>query len=163
MKSNMPVVPVTDLLVHPRESDLVVATFGRGLFLTHIAPLRELNDTVLAAPLHVFTVRARGIRDDRAWGNYELSGDRHAFTPNEPNGLVFEYHVAQPGSGRARVAVARLDGTQVTSFEDRWNAGFNRAVWDGTDTEGRRSAPGEYNVTIEVGDAKMSRRAVLLR
>ena len=163
MKSNMPVVPVTDLLVHPRESDLVVATFGRGLFLTHIAPLRELNDTVLSAPLHVFAVRPRAVRDDRAWGNYELSGDRHAFTPNEPNGLVFEYHVAQPGSGRARVVITRLDGTLVASFEERWTAGFNRAVWDATDAAGRRSSPGEYDVTIQAGDAKMSRRAVLLR
>ena len=32
MKANMPTVPVTDLVIHPREADLVVATFGRGLF-----------------------------------------------------------------------------------------------------------------------------------
>ena len=163
MKGSMPVVPVTDLLVHPREADLVVATFGRGLFLTHVAPLRELDDKVLSAPLHFFAIRARAVRNDQAWGNYELSGDRHVFTPNEPNGLVFEYHVGQPGSGRARVTVARLDGSPVAAFDDRWSAGFNRVVWDGNNSEGRRSDPGEYNVTIEVGDAKMSRKAMLLR
>ena len=36
MKANMPDVAVTDLAIHPREADLVVATFGRGLFVTHI-------------------------------------------------------------------------------------------------------------------------------
>jgi len=33
MRNNMPTVAVHDLLVHPRENDLVVATYGRGLYI----------------------------------------------------------------------------------------------------------------------------------
>ena len=42
-KQNMPWVKVTDLVIHPRENDLVVATYGRGLYVADITPLQELT------------------------------------------------------------------------------------------------------------------------
>jgi hypothetical protein len=40
---NFPAVPVSDLKVHPREHDLVIATFGRAIWvLDDITPLREV-------------------------------------------------------------------------------------------------------------------------
>ena len=41
MKSNMPTQPVHDLVIHRRENDLIVATHGRGIFITDISPLQE--------------------------------------------------------------------------------------------------------------------------
>lgn len=42
-KSGFPTVPVKDLLIHPRENDLVIATFGRSFWvLDDISPLRTL-------------------------------------------------------------------------------------------------------------------------
>src|SRR6185503_10025512 len=47
LSGNMPVAPVHDLVVHPREGDLVVGTYGRGIWVTDITPLRELSDALL--------------------------------------------------------------------------------------------------------------------
>ena len=42
-KNGFPTVPVKDLLIHPRENDLVIATFGRSFWiLDDISPLRTL-------------------------------------------------------------------------------------------------------------------------
>ena len=41
--------PVRDIVVHPRESDLVLATHGRGIWIVDdISPLRQLTPEILA-------------------------------------------------------------------------------------------------------------------
>ena len=46
---DFPNVPVRDIVVHPRESDLVLATHGRGIWIVDdISPLRQLTPEILA-------------------------------------------------------------------------------------------------------------------
>jgi photosystem II stability/assembly factor-like uncharacterized protein len=51
-------VPVMDMVIHPREHDLVMGTFGRGVYvMDDIGPLREMakgGPSILNKPLHVF-------------------------------------------------------------------------------------------------------------
>lgn len=52
-------VPTMDLVIHPREHDLVIGTFGRAIYvLDDIRPLRQLakeGSQILTKPLHVFS------------------------------------------------------------------------------------------------------------
>ncbi len=58
-RSNMPRVPVYDLVIHPRDNDLVLATHGRGVWiLDDISSLQQLTPQVLAEPAHLFAPRA---------------------------------------------------------------------------------------------------------
>jgi hypothetical protein len=42
--ADMPTVPVHDLVIHPRESDLIAATHGRSIWiLDDISPLQQLT------------------------------------------------------------------------------------------------------------------------
>src|SRR5207248_11682769 len=42
LRGGLPTVPVRDLVIHKRENDLVVGTFGRGIYvLDDYAPLRR--------------------------------------------------------------------------------------------------------------------------
>lgn len=42
-KSDFPTVSTTDLIIHPRENDLVIGTFGRSIYIIdNISPLREI-------------------------------------------------------------------------------------------------------------------------
>src|SRR4030095_11432813 len=75
LKGNMPTVPVHDLVIHPRECDLVVGTFGRGIWITNIALLREVSESVLNEDVHFFAVQPRARRNEGALGNYRLYGD----------------------------------------------------------------------------------------
>ena len=77
MRGDMPTVPVHDMVVHPREADLVVATYGRGVFVTDVSWLQEVTPGVLANDLHLFAIEPSRRESPRAWGNYNLYGDRH--------------------------------------------------------------------------------------
>ena len=36
----LPTVPVHDLLIHPRDRDLIIGTHGRSIYVMDVAPLR---------------------------------------------------------------------------------------------------------------------------
>ncbi|HUA63946.1 MAG TPA: hypothetical protein VML19_34690 [Verrucomicrobiae bacterium] len=104
-KSNMPPAPVTDLLVHPREGDLVVGTYGRGVWVTNIVPLRGMGGDFLKSDAALLPVRSFAQMHEGAWGNYRLLGDRHPSTPNEPNGMVIAYYLKlTPAASEAAAA-----------------------------------------------------------
>src|SRR5437879_4924513 len=52
--TGLPVVPVHDLKVHPREHELIAATHGRGIWIVDVAALEQLADSVLAASAYLF-------------------------------------------------------------------------------------------------------------
>src|SRR6185436_11269153 len=57
--SGLPLVRIDDLIIHPRENDLVVGTHGRGIYiLDDISALQQLSSAkVLDKDAHLFDVR----------------------------------------------------------------------------------------------------------
>src|SRR4029077_10169932 len=56
---DVPAVRVDDIQIHPRTSDLVIATHGRSIAIVDdVVPFRELTPEIAAKPAHLFTVRA---------------------------------------------------------------------------------------------------------
>ncbi len=163
LSGTIPRVPVHDLVIHPRESDLVVATYGRGVFVANIALLREMNEDALARDLVLFAIVPKARRGTGAWGNYELYGDRYLRTPNEPNGLVMNIYSREPAERKATVTIADPWGAVVRTLDITLKGGLNRAVWSlGGERGGKPPAAGEYLVTLEVGATKLTQRARVL-
>ncbi|NIP60410.1 MAG: hypothetical protein GWO00_00495 [Gemmatimonadetes bacterium] len=159
VKANMPDVAVHDLLVHPRENDLVAATYGRGAWVTDVTALKELTPEVLAADLHLFAVEPKPHRDREAWGNYELYGDRHVTTPNEPTGLVLTYYLREGQGEEVELGVADTEGRRIRTLAAPGTAGIHRVVWDMEDGEGEMMGPGTYGVTLGAAGGSVSRAA----
>ena len=175
LKGNMPVVPVHDLVVHPREGDLVVGTYGRGIWITDITPLRELNQA-LALDAHLFSIEPKTRRREGALGNYRLYGDRVMTTPNEPNGMTFAFYLKDAPKEKVSLVVTDVTGKAVRTLEPAAKAGLNRVFWDLSEG-GRGAAPGgefrpgaglrsvpagEYLVTLQVGEKKLTQPARVL-
>jgi photosystem II stability/assembly factor-like uncharacterized protein len=56
-RHGVPTASVMDLVLHPRDNDLVIGTHGRALFvLDDVRPLREISDQTLAEPLHLYGI-----------------------------------------------------------------------------------------------------------
>jgi hypothetical protein len=67
LMAGMPTVPVHDLVIHPRESDLIAATHGRSIWiLDDISPLQQLTPQVLASDAHLFNPKTATIWHGRA-------------------------------------------------------------------------------------------------
>jgi photosystem II stability/assembly factor-like uncharacterized protein len=157
-RSNMPIVPVRDLVIHPREQDLVVGTHGRGVWVADITPLQQMSEEVLARDLHLFAPEAKGLRIESDWGNYRLYGDQVLATPNEPNGMPIVYWQRGASAGPVAIRVTDAAGRSVFTSERPSGAGLQRVIWNlrvqtpgGGRGGGAPVPPGEYSVTIESG------------
>ena len=156
-KQNMPDVPVRDLLVHPRENDLVLATYGRGVWITDISPLQQLNPDVLDDDWHLFDIEPKPQRNtsqQASWGNYALMGDNQLATPNEPDGLVIYYYVKESLRKPCKIMVQDIDGNEISAFEGESERGLHRQLWNT-----RRVKPGLYRVILQAGRHRMEKKA----
>ena len=94
LKGGLPTIAVRDLVIHPREGDLVAATFGRGFYvLDDITPLRVLKPEALAQPATMFPVKdALMFMQSRT---VSRNGSNHYAADNPPYGAVFTYFVKE--------------------------------------------------------------------
>ena len=156
-QANMPVVPVSDLLVHPREGDLVVGTYGRGIWVTNIVPLRGIEGDFTASEAALLPIRSFAQRHGGAWGNYRLYGDSHPVTANEPNGFSLTYYLRQAPQGPVTLAVRDAQGAEVRKLNTTAKPGINRVIWTMNDEK-----PGEYTITLSVDGKEYTQKAVLV-
>ncbi len=174
MKNNMPTNDVWDLLIHPRDNDLVVATHGRGIYVTDITALQEMSESLLQKDIHLFRIEPRIQWEYASRGR--IYGDRQFTVPNEPIGLVINYYLKKGTEEKVRIVIADPFGKEMAVLKAETKPGINRVVWDMRRTltpeeekhmqeQGRRRmqaplvAVGEYVVTLEVGGQKFTQRA----
>lgn len=97
LKSGIPTIAARDLAIQERESDLVVASFGRGFYiLDNYAPLRKITPDLLAKESHIFPIKEGlmyiptnpiGLRGKSA------QGESYYTAPNPEYGVTFTYFV----------------------------------------------------------------------
>jgi hypothetical protein len=161
MKGNMPEVPVHDLLVHPREQDLLVGTYGRGMYLADVSVLQQVDEKVLAEDAHVFDIEPRSPFQTSGWGNYDFYGDRYVTTPNEPNALMISYYLRDRQEQKVSVVVANQSGRALRTLEGPSSQGVNIVRWDMRDSGGRMQPRGDYVVTVDVSGRKLTKTATI--
>lgn len=101
LKGNLPTIAVRDIAVQRRENDLVLATFGRGLYiLDDYSPLRTADEATLKKNVHLFDVKDPWVYiESPRLGlpslNKAFQGDDFYVAPNPPFGAVFTYHLCE--------------------------------------------------------------------
>jgi photosystem II stability/assembly factor-like uncharacterized protein len=99
LKGNLPTIAVRDLAIQRRENDLVLATFGRGIYvLDDYTPLRKLDPAALKQPGHLFPIKdALLYIQTRQYGlrGKSFLGASFFTAENPPFGAAFTYHLAE--------------------------------------------------------------------
>ncbi len=91
-KSNFPKVSVKDMVIHPRENDLIVATHGRGiLIIDDIEPLRQLTPEVLNSDLAFLKTKPYYIETSQRGGSF--SGDDEYRGSNPSDAAIITYYL----------------------------------------------------------------------
>ena len=92
LKNNLPTVPVDDILVHPRDNDLLVGTHGRSFWiLADVSALEQLSADVLTEAGRVFpSARASIMWAER--GDWPFQGATYS-APNPPRGARIRYYL----------------------------------------------------------------------
>jgi photosystem II stability/assembly factor-like uncharacterized protein len=120
-KNGYPSVSTYDMTIQEREADLVIATFGRAIWiLDNIRPLREVaaNKGMIPAGKRLiaftsgdaiqYNVRNSAGQDRAAWGIWEAQ--------NKPRGAALNYYV---NFQKADSAVKSLDSVNVKIYNDK--------------------------------------------
>jgi len=94
LKGGVPTVAVRDLEIQRRENDLVVGTFGRGIYiLDDYTALREVNEELLESEAALFPVRRAWMYVERGDLDTRFQGTNYYRAPNPPFGAVFTYYL----------------------------------------------------------------------
>jgi len=164
---NFPSVAVRDIVVQPRERDLVVATHGRGIWIIDdITPLRHLTPEVLSKEATFLEGRPAQQRINTSGGWPEGSA---AFSgPNPPNGAWITYYQRKRHIfGRMKLEVFDSTGKLVDTLPSNNRRGISRVEWPMRlkaprvpraaiaafdASEGPRVVPGTYTVKMTRGN-----------
>jgi len=124
LTGNVPTISVRDLAIQERENDLVLGTFGRGIYiLDDYTPLRLASHGLLERGPCLFPVRdaLRYIETNRLGGSSGRGSQGASFyaAPNPPFGAVFTYYLKDKITTRKEKRhetekKAKKEGTPVT-------------------------------------------------
>lgn len=145
-RSQFPTVAVHDLVIQPKEQDLVIGTHGRGIWTMDISALEGIDKDTFNADAAVF--QPQDVLDMGRVDTYEWGGDRTYLSKNTQPGthLFFWTKAADP---KALLVVSDITGQRSDEYNVDAKPGLNSYVWNGK-IKGKL-ALGEYRVTLKTG------------
>jgi photosystem II stability/assembly factor-like uncharacterized protein len=131
LRLNMPTVAFHDLLIHPRDNDLIAGTHGRGIWiLDDISALQQATPDVLAGDAKLFTASRPATRWLRVQRGGYGRGDLYFKGENPQSGGVINYFLKAAPQGPATVEITDGDQLKTTYVLDDGRPGVNRIAWD---------------------------------
>ena len=179
-KNGYPSVSTYDLAIQEREADLVIATFGRAIYiLDDIRPLRKFASTkgMNNAKLIAFPAPDAYQASFKSAPGYEWSTWGLWDAENRSRGAALSYYIPPPGNP-IDTTKTRLDSVWVRIYNDknenirtlRWktDTGMNRRYWNmdekgfrvpgsarprsgSVEPSGSQVLPGRYKIVFSVG------------
>lgn len=129
LKNNMPRMAFYDLVVHPRDNDLVLATHNRGIWiLDNVQALQELSPEVRAKAAHIFSIE--DAEEVRLSNPKAHAGDMIFRGENPPNGAIIDYWLKSANPSSIAITIHDAGGAEVAKVEPAKNQGVNRVVWN---------------------------------
>jgi len=164
--SNFPAVAVRDIVVQARESDLVLATHGRGIWIIDdISAWRALTPELMTAEAALIPNRAVQYFD--VFGGWS-DGDETFTGQSRPSGAQITYYQrSRHIFGDLKIEIFDANGKFVDSVGGSKHRGLNRATWSMRvkapavppaatalfeAIQGPRVLPGAYTVKMTKGD-----------
>lgn len=134
-----PTVPTMDLVIHPREHDLVIGTFGRAAYvLDDIRPLRAMArnyEQITRSKIVLFEAPVAYLAATKNAPGYYFSGDAYFEGENRPWGARISYFVnvgelnGEEKNDSVTISILDKEGTTVRTLTSVPENGLNRTIW----------------------------------
>ncbi|NOZ62889.1 MAG: glycosyl hydrolase [Calditrichaeota bacterium] len=122
LQTGIPIVPAHDMVIHPRDHELVVGTHGRSIYVINVKPIQELTPVVMKKVVHLF--EPKEIREEARWKRAPSFWAR----PSEPTLLDIHYWLNQ--SDDVKILVKNKKGQVLRTLKDKGIRGINTLKWD---------------------------------
>jgi hypothetical protein len=175
--TNYPTVRTDDILVHPRDNDLIVATHGRSVWIIDdISALQQMTPEVMSQDAFLFTLRpAIAYLNDQQHGQ-QVGGQKVFVGENAPRGASIDYYLKSAASGDVKISIADATGKVIRTMDGTNHTGINRVLWNlaptpptnaqpvggGRGGQPQSVEPGTYMVTLNVGGKTMVKPVTVL-
>ena len=123
LQGGLPNVPVHDLVVHPRERELVAGTHGRSIWIVDVLPLQDLVEAGGEVALKVFYVDE--VEASRDWRSER---SRWSFRPEDAPKSTIKYW--SNSAGPASIEVIDSNDAVVRRLSGEAVQGMNSLEWD---------------------------------
>jgi photosystem II stability/assembly factor-like uncharacterized protein len=164
--SGFPAVAVRDIVVQPRESDLVLATHGRGIWIIDdISSLRALTPEMMSQ--EAVLMDSTGVQFLNSNGGWPEGDATFSGPSRTADAFITYYQKSRHIFGDMKIEIVDPDGKVVDTIAGSKHRGLNRATWSmrlkpptvppaasaafGAST-GPRVLPGTYTVKMTKGD-----------
>ncbi len=126
---DLPNVAVRDMVIHPRDHDLILGTHGRGIWIIDdITPLRALTPDTLAKDA-VFIAAKSSVQRIPASGGW-ANGDAVFIGPNPTDDAVITYYQKKRHIfGDLKIEVFDAQGQLLSTIPSSKRRGLSRATW----------------------------------
>ena len=152
----MPTVRIDDIIIHPRERDLIAGTHGRSIYiLDDISPLEQMNDQTTQGDAHFFDVRPATAWLTDIQKQITVGGAKHFRGQNPAPGTAISYWL-KGNANDVRVSISDITGREVRVFEGPKTSGLHRVRWDmraGPPQAGRGAGTGQAAQPIATAPA----------
>ena len=142
--NNFPNVATYDLIVHPRDNELVLATHGRSVFVMDVKPFQQIKGKGNAA---IVAMKPSPMRYSPRWGR-QFVKYRKAFTPK----ASLMYYVGKSGS-KVKIEVKDKNGNVIRKMNGQSAPGFYNHQWDLKTDKGAYIKKGKYKIKFTNGSA----------
>jgi photosystem II stability/assembly factor-like uncharacterized protein len=174
-----PNVIVRDMAIQKRDRDLVIGTYGRGIYIADIAPIKEFTAENLAKDAYLFDIE-EAIRWNRLERRGEQYGEFAKVTNPEIAATIYYYLKAEPKS--VKLVVKDLEGNLVQELVGNSKKGLQKATWNltkrvdpaqqpaagarpgggGRGGRGNQAEYGTYKVTLNVDGKDIATKTLKL-
>jgi photosystem II stability/assembly factor-like uncharacterized protein len=126
--SNFPAVAVRDIAVHARESDLVLATHGRGIWIIDdISAYRALSPDLMAKEAAL--IPGRAIQYFETSGGWSEGDETFTGRDRPSEAQITYYQKSRHIFGDLKIEILDQNGKVIDSVAGSKHRGLNRANW----------------------------------
>ena len=131
--NGLPTVRIDDILVHPRDNDLILGTHGRSIYIMDdITALQQMTPDATKGDAFVFDIRPAVALINDIQKTITVGGAKVFRGQNPARGSAISYWLktAPPEDQVVRVSISDFTGREIRSIVGTKNAGLNRVQWD---------------------------------
>lgn len=138
----IPNVASYDMIVHPRDLELVVGTHGRSVYIVDVKPLQEVARKGVNTKVLAFGVD--NIRHSDRWGE-----KRAPYTNPYLPEISIPYYLGS--NSTASISILDKEGNEVVALTGAGKKGFHEITWNVKTASGDFAGKGKYAVKITSG------------
>jgi photosystem II stability/assembly factor-like uncharacterized protein len=129
--AGLPTVRIDDILVHPRDNDLILGTHGRSIYIIDdITALQGLTDQETAKDVHLFDPRPGMLWYNDTMLARTTGGAKYFAGQNPEPGTLISYYLKSAAAGDVTISISDVTGRVVRTIQGTKDAGLNRVRWD---------------------------------